>query len=67
MRSKKVSRKQFVAYERVRKSGQYNMIMDAIRAREATGLSPSVYTKDDTNLSPRTSFGVAFFIARIFG
>lgn len=37
--------KQWVAYEEVRKTGKYNMIMDFFEASKEAGLSITIYTK----------------------
>ena len=39
-----VNKEQVAAYERVRVSGRYNMIMESMRARRAARLSESAYS-----------------------
>ncbi len=49
-----ITKGQFQQYEKVRRSGKYNMIMDADQAIKATGLPQKVYWKiidDYTELS----------------
>ena len=42
-RFEKITRKEFAAYERVRKSGVYNMITQSALATAAAGLDADVY------------------------